>query len=55
MHRLVWLRSYKKSNTSDEIIEFPIDYVYSSLDSKQSTIAEYLDFLKAFDTVNNNI
>ena len=44
----------KKSNTSDAIIEF-LDYVYSSLDSKQSTIAVYLEFSKAFDTVKNNI
>ena len=42
----------KDSNTSDAIIEF-LDYVYSSLDSKQSTIAVYLDFSKAFDTVIN--
>ena len=44
----------KNSNTSDAIIEF-IDYVYSSLDSKQSTIAVYLDFSKALHTVNRNI
>ena len=44
----------KNSNTSDAIIEF-LDYVYSSLDHKQSTIAAYLDFSKAFDTVNHNI
>ena len=41
-------------NTSDAIIEF-LDYVYSSLDKKQSTIAVYLDFSKAFDTVDHEI
>ena len=33
----------KNSNTSEAIIEF-LDNVYSSLDKKQSTIAEYIDF-----------
>ena len=44
----------KNSNTSDGINEF-LDYVYSSLDKKQSTIAVYLDFSKSFDTVNYEI
>ena len=44
----------KNSNTSDAIIEF-LDNVYSLLDSKQSTIAVYLEFSKALDTVNHNI
>ena len=41
----------KNSNPSDAIIEF-LDYIYSSLNKKQSTLAIYLDFSKAFDTVN---
>ena len=45
---------HKNSNTSDAIIEF-LDYVYSPFDSKQSTIAVYLNFSKAFDTVNHDI
>ena len=45
---------HKNSNTSDAIIEF-LYYVYSSLDKKHSTIAVYLDFSKAFDTVNHEI
>ena len=44
----------KNSNTSDAIIEF-LDCVYSSLDSKQSTIVVYLDFSKVFDAINHNI
>ena len=47
-------RFRKNSNTSNAIIKF-LDYIYSSLDKKQSTIALYLDFSKAFNTVNNEI
>ena len=53
MHKSVWL-SQKKSNTSDAIIEF-LDYVYSSLDSNQSSISLYLVLSKAFNTVNHDI
>ena len=56
-NNILWTNQFgfcKNSNTSDSIIEF-LDYVYSSSDSKQSTIALYLDFSKAFDTVNHNI
>ena len=42
----------KNSNTSDAIIEF-LDNVYSSLDSKESTMS--VDFSKAFNSVNHNI
>ena len=44
----------KNSNTSDAIVQF-LDYFYSSLETKQSTVTIYLDFSKAFDTVNRNI
>ena len=53
MYKSIWLPQ-KNSNTSDAIIAF-LDYVYSSLDNKQSTIAVYLDFSKAVDTVNYEI
>ena len=47
--------SFRKiSNTSDAVIEF-FDYFFSLLGSKQSTIAAFQDFFKAFDTVNHNI
>ena len=44
MYKSVWLP--QNSNTSDAIIIEFLDYVYYSLDSKQRTIAVYLDFPK---------
>ena len=44
----------KNSNTSDAIIEF-LDYVHSSLASKQSTIVVHLYFSKSLDKVNHDI
>ena len=44
----------KGSSTSDAILEF-LDQAYQSLNSKQYLIAVYLDFSKAFDTVNHDI
>ena len=56
-NNILWTNQFgfcKNSNTSDVIIEF-LDYVYSSLDRKESTIAVYLNFSKAFDIANHNI
>ena len=41
-------------NTNDAILEF-LDNAYHSLDKKKFLLAIYLDFSKAFDTVNHNI
>jgi len=42
------------SSTSDAILEF-LDNVYNSLSNKSVLIAIFLDFSKAFDTVNHSI
>ena len=44
----------QNSSTSDAVLE-ALDNVYSSLDKKETVIAVFLDFSKAFDTVNHNI
>ena len=44
----------KKHSTSGAIIEY-LNYAYKSLDSKQNLITVFLDFKKAFDTVNHSI
>ena len=41
-------------NTSDAILEF-LDFVYTTLYNKLYLMPVYLDFSKAFDTVNHNI
>ena len=44
----------KNKNTSDAILEF-LDNLYDSLNNNQLHLALYLDFSKAFDTVNHDI
>jgi len=44
----------ENSSTSDAVSEF-IDNVYNKLDKKLSLITVFLDFSKAFDTVNHDI
>ena len=51
LRRQCYRRHQKKRKLSDTIVKF-LDYVYLSLDKKQSTIAVYLDFSMAFDTIN---
>jgi len=41
-------------NTSDAVLQF-LDTAYNSLNSKNVLMAAYLDFSKAFDTVNHRI
>ena len=49
----VWLR--QKLQYRMHAIAESLDHVYSPLDKQQSTIAVYLYFSKAFDTVNYDI
>jgi len=44
----------ENSSTSDAILEF-LDRLYGSLNRKELTIAVFLDFSKAFDTVSHDI
>ena len=44
----------KNSSTDDAILEF-IDNIHSSLNNQESVVTVFLDFSKAFDTVNHRI
>ena len=41
-------------STNDAILEF-LDYVYAALNEKMYLMPIYLDFSKAFDTVNHEV
>jgi len=44
----------KNCNTSDAIVEF-LDSIYQTLDSRYVSVAVFLDFSKAFDTVRHDV
>ena len=44
----------KNNSTSDAIVEY-LNHAYNSLDAKHCLITVYLDFKKAFDTVNHSL
>jgi len=44
----------KNNNTADAILEF-LDYAYDSLSVRNTLIATFLDFSKAFDTISHDV